>query len=126
MSKKTILFKMPEKTKPRPEAVEGERLPAAHSAGKAQISLPARRDSERGIAAEPDQWVQHRDIEIETEARPVRLATQPLVPSARKLSIDISAERDLHEAVALAILVPPMLGWFWVFNVVNRYWGHFG
>jgi hypothetical protein len=33
--------------------------------------------------------------------------------------IDLAARRDILEVAALMLLVPPMLGWFWLFNLVN-------
>ena len=36
-------------------------------------------------------------------------------------AIDLAAERDLGEVVALSLIVPPMLGWFWFANAMDRY-----
>jgi hypothetical protein len=40
----------------------------------------------------------------------------------RSWTIDLAAERDVTEVVALALFVPPMLGWLWLFNLAGRYW----
>jgi hypothetical protein len=38
----------------------------------------------------------------------------------------VSGERHFQEVVALALMIPPMLGWYWLFKVVNRHWSTFG
>jgi len=79
------------------------------------------------LASEPDRWVQHREVGDTAESAPIKLATQPYAPvTAKSLTIDVAAERDFQEVVALAFLVPPMLGWFWLFNFMKRRWSTFG
>jgi len=38
-----------------------------------------------------------------------------------RVLLDVAAERSFHEVIALTIVVPPMLGWFWFVNTMNRF-----
>lgn len=125
MSKKTVVFKMPAKDAPRPEDERGRNL----SAGQEQtspISQFAEPETEYESASEPDQWVQRRDARAVAQA-PALVAAPSFAPAALgSVTIDLAAERDLREVAALMLLVPPMLGWFWLFNVMNRVWSRLG
>lgn len=125
MSKKTVVFKMPAKDALRPEDERGQNL----SPGEEQtspISQLAEPETEYESSSEPDQWVQRRDARAVAQA-PVMLGAPLLAPVAMKsLTIDLAAERDFAEVAALILIVPPMLGWFWLFNMMNRVWNTFG
>jgi hypothetical protein len=125
MSKKTVVFKMPPKDAPRPEDELGRNF----SAGEEQaspLSQFAEPETEYESSSEPDQWVQRRDARTVAQA-PAMVAAPSSAPTAlRSVTIDLAAERDLREVAALTLLVPPMLGWFWLFNVMNRVWNRFG
>ncbi|SEE39569.1 hypothetical protein SAMN05444161_5631 [Rhizobiales bacterium GAS191] len=126
MTKKTVPFKMPAKATPRAADERRKDLPPSEKTA-APISLQARREAAHAVPVEPDQWVQHRDGVVEADPMSIKLTTRPYAPAAPwSLTIDLSAERDLRDVMALALLVPPMLGWYWVFNVMNRYWSHIG
>jgi hypothetical protein len=119
MSRKTVPFKMPAKAAPRPDQ------PGVAPVGEvsAPIPLRARRDATPALAAATDLWVQRCDeVEPVETASPLRLATPPYEPfAAAGFTIDLAAERSLQEVITLSFLVPPMLGWCWLFYAMNRY-----
>jgi len=121
MSRKTVVFKMPgADPKRRDEAHGDEALPpnaSSKEAASGQIIL----------ATEPDRWVQAHEMPLVPERAaqapaPVTFASQPRI----SLSFDLAAERSLPQMVALSMSLPPMLGWFWVTNAMNRYQRMFG
>jgi len=129
MSKKIVPFKMPAKATLRREAKRRQVHPPTLSPGGAEEASPSLPSGklEYALASEPDRWVQHRKVGDTAESAPIKLATQPYVPvTAKSLTIDVAAERELQEVVALAFLIPPMLGWFWLFNFMKRRWSTFG
>ncbi len=114
MSKKTIVFKMPTTDSPRRD---DEPSDSAASIDESSRAVAAAESGAANIAdaAEPDQWVRRRDLNFAGVA--------PSSASAAKtsLAIDLAAERDLGQVVALSLIVPPMLGWFWFANAIDRY-----
>jgi hypothetical protein len=101
MSRKTVVFNTPAKDARRAEAPRT-------SARSEESALPVPwSPAPEAVGASPDQWVRER---YAPAARPV--ATGGVV-------IDLAARRDILEVAALMLLVPPMLGWFWLFNLVN-------
>jgi hypothetical protein len=115
-----VPFRMPTKVAPVPEdAPPGDR----GSARAARAALPPRAKPKggRAAAAQADQWVQDRATGSGARAsvEPGAAADSPV--AVRGWTIDLSAERDATEVAALAFLVPPMLGWFWLFNIASRY-----
>jgi hypothetical protein len=107
MSKKTIVFKMPAAESPRRDDEPSDAL-----AGREFET----RETPQG--AEPDQWVRRRDLNGSSSAHLPSAAT----PVGKiGLAIDLAVERDLGEVVALSLIVPPMLGWFWLANTMDRY-----
>jgi len=42
------------------------------------------------------------------------------------VTIDLTAERDFPNVAALMLTIPPMLGWFYLANIMNRYWNRLG
>ena len=124
MSKKTVTFKMPVKDAPRSED-EGRQL----SIGEAQTSSTAEfanSAAEDAGAAEPDQWVRRRDARAVDDAPPSVVAPSLPLAEANSVTIDLTAERDLREVAALTLIVPSVLGWFWLFNATLKYWNNFG
>jgi hypothetical protein len=119
MSRKTVLFKMPAKAARRPDQPD---LPPVGEVS-APIPLRARRDATPALASASDLWVQRRDeVEPMETASPLRLATTPYEPvAAVSFTIDLAAERSLEEVITLSFLVPPMLGWCWLFYAMNKY-----
>ena len=113
MSRKVVPFGMPGKKAAR----RGEARPRDLSVPKPKTP-EAKPRSRRGASARGDDWVQHR--EASTIVAPSN-ATEADT-GMRSWSIDLSAERDAMQVMALALLVPPMLGWFWLFNLASRYW----
>ncbi len=110
MSRKTVIFKMPTGSKQRQDAPAVE-APAADVA-QGEIIAPS----------EPDRWVQKRELQPVLDLAPQEPAPA-LFTSYDHLgvSFDLTAERNLSQIVALSIAVPPLLGWFWVANAMNRY-----
>jgi hypothetical protein len=103
MSKKTVAFNTPAKDGRRanaPQPGEGGGLP---------ISWGGPSSPPEAVGSSPDQWVRERYVSAPAE-RP--MATRGVV-------IDLAAKRDILEVAALMLLVPPMLGWFWLFNFVD-------
>jgi hypothetical protein len=101
MSKKTVVFNMPAK--------DGRRADAPRTRAKSEGSaLPvAWSPAPEAAGASPDQWVRER---YAPAPRPI--ATGGVV-------IDLAAKRDILEVAALMLLVPPMLGWIWLFDFVS-------
>jgi hypothetical protein len=125
MSKKIVQFKMPAKVALGPQVERGQdRSPTISASAEQALPISPRGGPEtESIVSEPDQWVQHRDIAAAFGPAPIELASRPYAPVAtRSLMVDVSAERDFQEVMVMALLIPPMLGWFWLFNVMNRYW----
>ncbi len=68
--------------------------------------------------AEPDQWVRRGDLGV----APIALAPSPQGPAAKTgFAIDLAAERDLGEVVALGVIVASLLGSFCFANAMDRY-----
>ena len=116
MSKKTIVFKMP--ATESAAARRTERLPRAGATNprpSSRLASPKRRISN---GAEPDQWVRRRDMSVAPTAPAPRSPTSAVKTD---FALDLAAERDFGEVVALSLIVPPMLGWFWFAKAVDRY-----
>ncbi len=94
MSKKTILFSVPAKA-PR------SREPVGDRAGS--------RPEGAVIDAGSDDWVSDRHARAED--RPAKTAGPSLI-------LDLAAERSLMEVVALSLLAPFALGWFWLVDAM--------
>jgi len=90
MSKKSVPFFAP----------EGAARPASAAA--------ARRRGHDEIEARSDEWVSDRNDAANRTARPWA-----------DLVIDLAAERSLTEVVALSMLAPLALGWFWLMNAMS-------
>jgi hypothetical protein len=116
LSKKTIAFTMPAKERrPRKspplilDAVSGESVPFAPN----EQNL---RDAESDLRSE--QWV--RDSALNAEpSRTIDPPSRALAVGA-SMTIDLSAERSLVEAMTLSFTLPFALGWFWWANAVAR------
>jgi hypothetical protein len=117
MSKKTIVFKMPATDSPRRDD-EPSDFPAPIDEPSAAAPEKAPRATEMPKAVEPDQWVRRRDL----NAAPAALSPPTPKPGANaSFAIDLAAERDLQDVVALSLMAPAMLGWFWLANAMDRY-----
>jgi hypothetical protein len=87
------------------------------------FKMPATEPPPPESAGAPDDWVRRGDMDHEA----VALAPPWPAPALkRRVTIDLAAERHFGEAVALALLAPPMLGWFWLFHAMKRYDDSFG
>jgi hypothetical protein len=105
VSKKTVTFKMPVKSA---APAEDEPPPILESAG-----------GESGS----DAWVRH----AEADPAPAVLAAPSFAHGpTNSLTIDLTAERDFPTVAALMLAIPPMLGWFYLANIMNRYWSRSG
>ena len=115
MSKKTVVFKMPAREAPLPEDARAP-ISSSREEQTSPISQLASRASEHPGSSKPDQWVRRRDAQAAAHA-----------PAAtNSVTIDLAAERHLLEVASLMFLLPPLLGWFWLSNAVNRVWSRFG
>jgi hypothetical protein len=121
MSRKTIVFRMPAADAPRasdgnvdPVAPSDERSPAITSEVVAASETPD--------ASEPERWVRLRDLDTAPEPEPVGFPASPAFAAAGwSLHVDLAAERNFSQIVALSVALPPMLGWFWAANAFDRY-----
>jgi hypothetical protein len=113
VSKKVVTFKMPARGVNRSEGAD--RSP------NEETTSPIGRlaDAATGTVgtSDQDQWVRNRAAEQESAPAP-----QKREPARTSLTIDLAAERNFAEIVTLALSVPPLLGWFWFFNAMGRYW----
>ncbi len=115
MSKKTIVFKMPATEPPQRDEPSDSRAQVDESS-----PVVSAREPEAAISngAESDQWVRRRDMSVAPTA-PARRSPTSAVKT--DFALDLAAERDFGEVVALSLIVPPMLGWFWFAKAVDRY-----
>jgi len=117
MSKKTIVFKMPATDSPRRDD-EPSDFPAPIDEPSLAVSARKPKAAQISNVAEPDQWVRRRDL----NAAPAALSPPTPKPGANaSFAIDLAAERDLQDVVALSLMAPAMLGWFWFANAMDRY-----
>ena len=116
MSKKTVTFKMPvrsvapaEDESPQSVALDQERQPP----------ILASAGGERG----QDEWVRR----AEADHTPADVAAPSFARGpVKSVTIDLTAERDFPNVATLMLTIAPMLGWFYLANVMNRYWGRLG
>lgn len=126
MSKKVVPFRMP----PQAASPPGNSHAQIHGATVAPKAPeqdvpdtpPAKPRARRAISSKADQWVQLRESAnaASTSLSLDALANKPI--AVRRLTVDLTAERDWQEVVALSLFIPPMLGWFWLFNIASKYW----
>jgi hypothetical protein len=117
VSRKTIAFTMPTAgRRPRKSApvvldgLTGDTVP--FTAADEQNLHDA------GSDPKSDQWVRDNAL----DAGPSRIPDPPpkaLAPGA-SMTIDLSAERSLTEAMALSVMLPFTLGWFWWAHAITR------
>jgi hypothetical protein len=111
VSKKTVTFKMPVKSA------------ASAEDASPPVFEPASGEAEQAGASGQDEWVSR----LETDQAPAVLAAPSLARGPIKsVTIDLTTERDFPAVAALMLTIPPMLGWFYLANVVNRYWNRLG
>ena len=109
MSKKTVTFRMPIK-----EAPPRDRTPAVIEAGAGPTDLVVVPVAAAYVEApEGDEWVRSR-------------GGRELTAPGRSVMIDLTAERDFRDVAALSLFMPAMLGWFWLFNTMNKSWNSLG
>ncbi len=122
MSKKTIAFTMPARGRGT-----GERAPVVLD-GLTGESVPFAADEARlrdaGPRSKTDEWV--RDLPSRDRAGPP--LPEPAAPKAFAVgvTINLAAERNLMEAMALSFMIPAALGWFWFAHAMtrrSRLWG---
>jgi hypothetical protein len=117
MSKKTVTFRMPGKDAPNPRGQGPQEI------------LPPEKPASSGSAnsRQSDQWVEHRNTDVAPIFASMPFAgVWPTPPAMRAFMVDVAAPRSLPEVVALSFIVPPMLGWFWLYNAMNRFAGRAG
>jgi hypothetical protein len=129
MSKKVVPFRMPPQAA-LPSGTSQARIHGATVAPNAsEPDVPdapsAKPRARRAISSKADQWVQLRESATSANAASMSLnldalANEPI--AVRRLTINLTAERDWQEVVALSLFIPPMLGWFWLFNIACKYW----
>jgi hypothetical protein len=122
VSKKTIAFTMPANGgRPRKSApvvldgLTGENVPLA--AGEQDL-----RDA--GSELGRDEWV--RDSTGDAEPSLIPDPRSRALAIGASMTIDLSAERSLIEAMTLSVALPFALGWFWWAHAVagrQRLWG---
>ena len=122
MSKKTIAFTMPatgrRQRKSAPvvlDGVTGESVPFAAE----EQNL---REAESDLRS--DEWV--RDNALNAEPSPIPDPPFRALAVGASMTIDLSAERSLMEAMTLSFTLPFALGWFWWANAIarpRRVWG---
>jgi hypothetical protein len=122
LSKKTIAFTMPATgRRPRKSApvvldgITGESVPFA---ADEQDFREAKSD------LRPDEWV--RDSALSAHPSPTPDPPSRALAVGASMSIDLSAERSLVEAMTLSVTLPFALGWFWWANAIarrQRMWG---
>jgi len=122
VSKKTIAFTMPAGgRRPRQrkpvvlDGVTGENVPFA--ADEQNLH-------DAGSELKPDKWV--RDSAPNAEPSPISDSPLPALAVGASMTIDVSAERSLTDAMALSFTLPFALGWFWWTNAIargQRMWG---
>lgn len=104
MSRKTIAFHMP-------PSAPGRSAPPTIEA----IAEPAASEAEGGTRT--DEWVRAPGADAPRAAPSWQSAAFDL---RGPVSIDLAAERTLAEAVALSMLTPFALGWFWWVRAMSR------
>jgi len=103
MSKKTVVFNSPAKNARRADA---PRTPAKSQESALSVAWSP---APEAVGGSPDQWVREQYAPAP--------ASRPIAVGG--VVIDLAARRDILEVAALMVLVPPMLGWFWLYNFVN-------
>ena len=91
-------------------------VPFSVPAKPASAKLPA---ADILIDAHSDDWVNDRNGGTD----------RPAETTAPSLVLDLSAERSLMEVVALSMLAPFALGWFWLMHAMAgrvRFWSQTG
>lgn len=112
MSKKTIMF-----TTPAKNAAKSEFEPRRDFSANDNLSD----EPEARISTQSDQWVERRAVARTSEPASTTGAKPGPKPEAMRSAIlDVTAERSFQEVILLTLIVPPMLGWFWIFNSMNR------
>jgi hypothetical protein len=121
MSKKTVTFKLPVREAPRSEDEPG-RVPSSGEEPTSPLAQLTGRETEQTEVSERDQWVRSREAD--------RAPADTVAPSPSRapgsVTIDLTAERDFPNVAALMLTIPPMIGWFYLANIMNRYWNRLG
>ena len=116
MSKKTIAFTMPATGRPprksAPVVLDGVTGESAPFAAEEQNL----REPESDLRS--DEWV--RDNALDAEPSPIPDPPSRALAVGASMTIDLSAERSLMEAMTLSFTLPFALGWFWWANAIAR------
>jgi hypothetical protein len=122
LSKKTIAF-----TIPATGRRSRERKPVVLD-GLTGESVPFAADEQdfrdAGSDLRSDEWV--RDSARDAEPSPIPDPPSRALAVGASMTIDLSAERSLVEAMTLSVTLPFALGWFWWANAIarrQRMWG---
>ena len=121
MSRKEVKITMPVKAREGEDELSHPFIQGLSSPAKA-VAVRQEADPEAGAStiSVPDEWVQGATaaapaIESHQMAMPIRYTR--LIGD---MSIDLTAERELWQVSALILIVPPLLGWFWLWHSTNR------
>jgi hypothetical protein len=83
-------------------------FPVPRGAARPERSSGRRRSPEV-VVAHPDEWVSDRNDR----------GDEPSSPPGPSLVFDLAAERSLAETIALSVLLPITLCWFWLMNAMT-------
>jgi hypothetical protein len=116
LSKKTIAFTMPATgrglRKSAPVVLDGVTAESVPFAAEEQNLREAESD------LRSDEWV--RDNALDAEPSPIAAPPSRALAVGASMTIDLSAERSLMEAMTLSVTMPFALGWFWWANAIAR------
>jgi hypothetical protein len=122
LSKKTIAFTIPatgrRSRKSAPVVLDGLTGESVPFAADEQDFRDA------GSDLRSDEWV--RDSARDAEPSPIPDPPSRALAIGASMTIDLSAERSLVEAMTLSVTLPFALGWFWWANAIarrQRMWG---
>ena len=121
MSRKVVKIRMPVKAREGENELSHPFIQGLSSPAKA-VALRQESEAEAGASTigVPDEWVQGA-----TAAAPPIESHQMATPTRYTrligdMTIDLTAKRELWQVSALILIVPSMLGWFWLLHSTNR------
>ena len=115
MSRKVVPFKMPMAGSPRREGAQHDFAPPPDEPSPAASQAANAR--EFADASEPERWVRDRQGDFAAT-----VVGAPMPDAAGwSVTFDLAAERNFAQVVALSFALPPVLGWFWAANALERY-----
>jgi hypothetical protein len=120
MSRKVVKIRMPVKAR---EGENEQSHPFTEGLSSPAKVVVVRQEADPQAGAPtigvPDEWVQGATaaappIESHEMAMPIRYSR------LGDMTIDLTAEREFWQVSALILIVPPLLGWFWLWHSTNR------